>query len=96
MISDAGDRLDVSGAMTFASAAALLEQGCGLLKDAQTPQTLFDLRAVSEVDSSGLAVVFAWQRAASAAGKQIRIVNPPQNLVSLAELYGVTELLPVS
>lgn len=95
MISESGDRLEVSGAMTFAAAAALLEQGCGLLKDENT-QAVFDLQGVREVDSTGLALVFAWQRAAGAAGKSILIVNPPQNLVSLAELYGVTEFLPLS
>ena len=29
-------------------------------------------------------------------GKVARISNPPQNLLSLAELYGVTELLPLA
>jgi phospholipid transport system transporter-binding protein len=56
---------------------------------------VFDLAAVAEVDSSGLAVVFGWSRAAAAAGQTLRIVNPPANLISLAELYGVTELLPL-
>lgn len=93
MISEVGDRLEVSGAMTFAGAANLLEQGRGLLKDARI---IIDLSGVREVDSSSLALVFAWQRAANAAGKRIVIVNPPQNLVSLADLYGVTELLPLS
>jgi len=51
---------------------------------------------VKEVDSSGLTVVFGWVRAAKTQGKTARISNPPQNLLSLAELYGVTELLPLA
>jgi phospholipid transport system transporter-binding protein len=87
-----GDRVEVSGAMTFAGARALLERGSDMLREGGR---VFDLAAVAEVDSSGLAVVFGWSRAAAAAGQTLRIVNPPANLISLAELYGVTELLPL-
>jgi phospholipid transport system transporter-binding protein len=48
------------------------------------------------VDSSGLTVVFGWVRAAKAQGRTVRISHPPQNLLSLAALYGVTELLPLA
>jgi phospholipid transport system transporter-binding protein len=87
-----GDRVEVSGAMTLAGARALLERGSDMLREGGR---VFDLAAVAEVDSSGLAVVFGWSRAATAAGQTLRIVNPPANLISLAELYGVTELLPL-
>lgn len=92
MIRDAGDRLEVSGALTLDAARGLLESGSSQLRRGET---VFDLSAVSEVDSSGLAVIFGWQRAATQAGGTIRIANPPQNLVSLATLYGVSDLLPV-
>lgn len=92
MMRDLGDRVEVSGAMTVPAAAALLAEGAALLA---RPETLFDLAGVTEVDSSGLAVVFGWQRAAKRAGKTIRIANPPQNLGSLADVYGVRDLLPV-
>ena len=88
----AGESVEVSGAMTFDGARALLDRGADMVREGGR---LFDLAAVTEVDSSGLAVVFGWSRAAAAAGQPLRIVNPPANLLSLAELYGVTELLPV-
>lgn len=93
MIREAGDRIEVSGAMTLASAKVLLESGSSLLT---RNDTVFDLSDVNEVDSSGLTVVFGWVRAASRQGRQVRISNPPQNLLSLAALYGVTELLPLA
>lgn len=93
MIREAGDRIEVSGAMTLASAKALLESGSALLS---RKDNVFDLSDVNEVDSSGLTVVFGWVRAASRQGKQVRVSNPPQNLLSLAALYGVTELLPLA
>lgn len=92
MMRDLGDRVEVSGNMTVPAAAGLLAEGTALLS---RPETVFDLAGVTEVDSSGLAVVFGWQRAAKRAGKSIRIANPPQNLGSLADVYGVRDLLPV-
>lgn len=87
------DRLVVSGAMTLENAAALLTQGVAALGG---EMALCDLAQVEDVDSSGLAVLFGWQRAALARGKTLRIANPPANLVSLAEVYGVADLLPLS
>jgi phospholipid transport system transporter-binding protein len=75
----------ISGSMTMDHATALLADG-----------TTFDLSAVAEIDSSGLAVLFGWQRAAAALGKSLTIVNPPDNLRSLADVYGVADLLPLS
>lgn len=89
--SDTG--LAISGDMTLESAPALLARGNAALADGAC---LFDLAAVSEIDSSGLAVLFGWQRAARASGKTLRIANPPENLIKLAKVYGVAELLPLA
>lgn len=83
----------VGDAMTLASAKSLLEEGTRLLAG---PVTAFDLGAVTEVDSSGLAVVFGWLREAQRLGKTVRIVNLPQSLSSLAQVYGVNDLLPLA
>jgi phospholipid transport system transporter-binding protein len=93
VIRNAGERSEVVGPMTLDSARGLLEEGRAALA---AGATVFDLGQVSEVDSSGLTVVFGWQRSAAGTGRAIRIVNPPRNLLSLAELYGVTDLLPLA
>lgn len=93
MIRDAGDRIEVSGALTLAHARELLEAGSALLN---RPENVFDLAQVQELDSSGLTVIFGWVRAAQRQGRSVRISNPPRNLLSLADLYGVTELLPLA
>jgi phospholipid transport system transporter-binding protein len=92
MIRDAGDRLEISGAMTLTSASTLLMRGSAALK---ATKTCFDLKAVEAVDSSALAVIFGWQREAQKKGTTLTIAHPPQDLLSLAELYGVSELLPL-
>lgn len=93
MIEVSAELAKVNSAMTLTSAKALLEEGARLIAG---PVAAFDLAAVTEVDSSGLAVVFGWLREAQRQGKTIRIVNLPQNLSSLAQVYGVSDLLPVS
>jgi len=85
--------LAVTGNMTMGEARTLLAMGTAALSKGDP---VFDLSGVAEVDSSGLAVLFGWQRAAAACGKTMRVANPPASLVSLAEVYGVTELLPLS
>jgi len=80
----------VSGPMTMENAAALLAQGRAALARGALS---FDLSAVTEVDSSGLAVLFGWQRAAQAQGRSIVVLNPPHNLRSLAGVYDVAGLL---
>ncbi|GAB4170650.1 MAG: STAS domain-containing protein [Rhodocyclaceae bacterium] len=92
MIRAVGDRLEVVQPMTLAHAAGLLEEGRRMLT---REETLIDLGRVETLDSSALAVIFGWSRHSAAAGRRIRIVNAPANLLSLAELYGVAELLPV-
>lgn len=92
-IQQAGDSLAVSGDMTMEGAAALLADGNARIAVAQ-PR--FDLAGVANIDSSSLAVLFGWQRTAQAHGKMLALANPPASLISLAEVYGVTELLPLS
>lgn len=96
MIQIAGDQADVSGPMTIVVAAALTAEGSAALSGelASSNRPAFNLAAVTELDSSALAIIFAWMRVAKAAGKSINIVNPPPSLLSLAAVYGVADLLP--
>lgn len=87
------DRLAIAGSMTMDEARALLARGVEALS---AGEPVFDLSGVVEVDSSGLAVLFGWQRAAMGLSKTLRIENPPASLISLAEVYGVPDLLPLS
>jgi phospholipid transport system transporter-binding protein len=91
MIRIAGDCVEVSGPMTMSDAAVLLAEGEAAIASSSAS---FDLAAVTDLDSSCLAVVFGWMRAAQAGGKSLRLLNPPQNLLSLAAVYDVADLLP--
>jgi len=79
--------------LTFQSARAALEQGCAAIA---AGETVFDLGGLKTADSSGVALMLAWQRKAQAAGQRLTFINLPASLLSLAHLYGVEELLAVS
>ncbi|MFZ6675321.1 STAS domain-containing protein [Undibacterium sp. Xuan67W] len=56
-------------------------------------ETVFDLSALAVVDSSAVAVMLDWQRAASVAGRAMEFHSVSANLLSLISLYGVADLL---
>lgn len=81
----------VSGDMTISQVEALLAQSA----DLATAKSLeIDLAAVSEVDTASISLLFEWLRRAHAHKVKLTFANFPQNLVSLATLYGVVELIP--
>ncbi len=90
MIECNGGRCTVQGPINLDSVVSLLAEGNGLFT---APQVTVDLSAVTEVDSSALSLLLEWRREAGRNGREIRYLNLPANLKSLAELYGVTELL---
>ena len=51
---------------------------------------------VSELDSSLLAAILAFIREARFANRSLVLSNLPAGLRTLAELYGVEELLPIA
>jgi phospholipid transport system transporter-binding protein len=76
--------------VTLENALELRDEGLRLFTAAEVT---LDLAAVTEVDSAAVSLLFEWRRAALAAQRSIRYVNLPANLTSLAELYGVTDLV---
>lgn len=83
--------LALTGAVTMESAAGRLAEGRALAKSGAL---VVDFSGVTESDSAALALLFAWQREAAAAGHAVSVAGLPAGLVSLAGLYGVSELLP--
>ncbi len=77
-------------ALTFQTARAALAQGEAAIA---AGATVFDLAGVQTADSSGVALMLAWQRRASNAGRTLGFVNVPANLHTLAAVYGVDALL---
>jgi phospholipid transport system transporter-binding protein len=93
MIVREADRLIVTAPLIMDNARALLEAGRDALLEGEQ---VIDLGQVVEADSSALAVMLGWMRAASLSRSTLKFANIPAGVRSLAELYGVTELLPLA
>jgi phospholipid transport system transporter-binding protein len=93
MIRREGSRMLVSGPVTLANVAALLEEGRRHL--AEGVQTV-DLAEVSEMDSALLALLLAWLREAKTREQALAFAHAPESLVTIARLYGVERLINLS
>ncbi|MCS6945513.1 MAG: STAS domain-containing protein [Sutterellaceae bacterium] len=79
-----------AAAITMDNAGTLVEAGLAAIARGDT---VVDLSAVRSVDSSAVALLLAFYRAARAQGKTLALHGVPDALVSLARLYGVESLL---
>lgn len=79
--------------MTMPQINALLAQSAAL---PVAKELEIDLAEVSAVDTATISLLFEWLRQAYARKCKVTFVHFPENLVSLATLYGVFELLPQS
>ncbi|MES2554249.1 MAG: STAS domain-containing protein [Pseudomonadota bacterium] len=86
----------VSGDMTIAHVESLLAESKEMTSaDKNMEKSLeIDLGEVTDVDTATISLLFEWLREAHSHKCKIKFSNFPQNLVSLATLYGVVELLP--
>ena len=92
MIRRDGDRLYLSGPVTLANVASLLEEARAPLAEGVRE---VDLGEVTEVDSSLLAALLAWLRESKSSGRPLSFSRMPPDLLTLAQLYGVAQLLPL-
>ncbi len=76
--------------LTLANARAVLGEG---LRAIAAGQAEIDLSRLGTVDSSAVATLLAWKRAAAARNASLALTNAPASLQSLAGLYGVDRLL---
>lgn len=93
MIELEAGRLLVKAPLVMTNARGLLEAGRSSLRPGEQ---VFDFSEVTEADSSALAVMLGWLREARHSRSTVKFANIPKGVVSLAELYGVTELLPLA
>lgn len=89
-----GEVLKIEGALNFASMPRLLEESSAYTLQSTLPDCLaIDFSNVTEIDSSAVALLLHWRREAQRLQKALRYIHLPPNLLSLAQLYGVDELI---
>ncbi len=86
--------LALEGALSFGTLAKVMAESQAYSARSDLPDRLtIDFSAITDVDSSAVALLLEWRREAARRGKGLYFVNLPANLLSLAELYGVTGLI---
>jgi len=86
--------LKLEGPLSFESLPRVLAESAAYEAKPDLPDRLtIDFAGVTAVDSSAVALLLEWRRRALAREKQLAFENLPANLLALAELYGVTDLI---
>jgi phospholipid transport system transporter-binding protein len=92
-----GNRIAVSGRLMLDTAKnSASELFGGAPEFAADEKLVVDLAEVEAVDSSAVSVLLQWARQARENGVQLTYINLPTNLCSLAKLYDVADVLPIS
>lgn len=91
MITCEGNRLMVHGRLTIETVPAVFEAG---LQHLNSGNFLVDFSKVETVDSAAVSLLLGWTRAAKRKQHDLKVSGLPDDLLSLARLYGVLDLLP--
>ena len=91
MIAREDGRLVVRGRLTIETVPALFQAG---LQHLGEEDLLVDLAQVEAVDSAAVSMLLGWSRAAQRSQRTLRVAGLPADLLSLATLYGVADMLP--
>lgn len=92
MIVKQGNRYLIDGPVTLDTIGALIAESTAFDGD----RVIVDFAGVTRADSSGLSLLLEWTRRFNGSGRQIAFANLSQSLQSLADLYGVADLIPVA
>ena len=82
--------MQVEGAVTVDTVPALVG---AIAEHLRQGARSVDFSGVAEVDSAAVALALEWQRQAAASSVPLSLVNVPEAMKNLANLYGVAELM---
>jgi phospholipid transport system transporter-binding protein len=86
-----GEWMVAHGNLTMDTVPALFETG---LQHLASEDLQLDFSLVESVDSAAVSMLLGWARAAQRTQHELRVKGLPEDLLSLANLYGVAEMLP--
>jgi phospholipid transport system transporter-binding protein len=92
MIVMEGNRYVVDGPVTLNNVTSMIAESATFEGDS----VIVDLGRMTGADSSALSLLMEWIRRFGGSGRRIAFANMGPNLRSLAELYGVVDLIPIA
>lgn len=93
MMKREGGRLLVSGRLTMDTIGT---QFGDAMQPLEGKAWTIDLAAVETADSAAVSLLLGWLRNAQSHGASVTFANVPENLRSLANLYGVADVLSLN
>jgi phospholipid transport system transporter-binding protein len=85
------DRLQVAGEINFVTAVSLWQESLPLL--AKSNELIFNFSQVTTSNSAALALLLEWLKYAKQNNKSISFEQLPEQLVSIAKVAGLTNLI---
>lgn len=85
--------ISVSGELVFDKVVALLKTSNSYFDG--TSKLLFNLNDVEKTDSAGLALLVEWTRLANQNKQAISFCGVPKQLLDIARVSGLDDLLPI-
>jgi len=92
VISRVEGRVQVPSRLTIETVKHLFKNG--FQAACETPLVI-NLAQVETVDSAAVSLMLAWLREAQRSSVKLCFADVPENLLSLARLYGVVDMLPL-
>jgi phospholipid transport system transporter-binding protein len=88
-----GGRLEVTGALTFATARKARQQGLHLLAVSSVRELEVDCSGITASDSAGLTVLLDWLAYAKRGNRSLQLRNLPPPILAVAQISDVREML---
>ena len=87
--------LQLVGVLDYRSGPQLREDGRRLIGSSTAAALVLDCTAVEKSSSVGLSLLLAFMRDAQGAGKTLKVRGLPEDMRQIAEVSGLSELLPL-
>ena len=93
-VRQADERLVIEGELDFTTVVRLREAVQPLFGSGNDVR--IDLQGITRSDSAGLALLVEWMRAAQRLGKPIQFLNIPAQMLAIARVSSLDQVLPLS
>ena len=93
IVAGADGRAHVRGALVFAIARKARSEGLEKFQQCGARSCEVDCSGITRSDSAGLSVLLDWLALAKRDGRSLRYMNLPQELLAIAKISDVDELL---
>lgn len=87
--------LHLQGVLDYSTGPLLRKQGQVLLRNSQVATVQLNCAAVEKSSSVGLSLLLAFMRDGQRYGKQIELLNLPEDMRKIAQVCGLAEVLGV-